>query len=85
VAFSLALSVCVIGCADRGGLGSQVSDEATAAQDDAKCREKGEPGTQFYDECRKNQEALRAQQSAIQYQKNRDFDRTLGRGTSDYE
>lgn len=54
-----------------------------AAADDAACRQRGEPGTEPYDTCRKDISDARAQRDAIQYQKNRDFDRTLGAGTSD--
>jgi hypothetical protein len=81
----LTLAASLIGCGDREQLRATQMDEASAAEDDARCREKGEPGTEFYDECRKALSEARAQRSAIQYQKARDFDRVLGRGTSDYE
>jgi hypothetical protein len=84
-AFGLALAAAsLIGCGDRQLRATQM-DEGAAAEDDAKCREKGEPGTEFYDECRKTLAEARAQRGAIQYEKARDFDRVLGRGTSDYE
>jgi len=73
------------GCADREQIrAKQVADETEAASgDDAACRPKGAPGTKPYDDCRKELAAARAERSAVQYQKRRDFDRVLGAGTSD--
>lgn len=72
-------------CADREQLeAKRMSEQADlAAADDAACRQRGEPGTEPYDTCRKDIADARAQRDAIQYEKNRDFDRTLGAGTSD--
>jgi hypothetical protein len=74
-----------VGCADREQIrAKQVADETAAAgEDDATCRPKGAPGTPGYDNCRKELAQARAARSAVQYQKQRDFDRTLGAGTSD--
>jgi hypothetical protein len=71
-------------CADREQLETkQVAEQADlAAADDVRCREKGEPGTKPYDECRETLAADRAKRAAIDYQKARDFDRVLGEGTS---
>jgi hypothetical protein len=76
----------VAACADREQIRArEVAEEAQAASaDDAACRPKGTPGTQPYEECRKGLAQARAERSAAQYQKNRDFDRVLGRGTSDW-
>ncbi len=70
-------------CADREQLeAKQVAQQADlAAADDARCREKGEPGTEPYDDCREALAADRAKREAVQYQKARDFDRVLGAGT----
>lgn len=72
-------------CADRGQIeGKQVAEQADlAAADDVRCREKGEPGTEPYNDCREALAADRAKRAAIDYQKSRDFDRVLGAGTSD--
>jgi hypothetical protein len=76
----------VAACADREQIrAKEVAEEAQAASaDDAACRPKGAPGTQPYEECRKELAQARAERSAIQYQKRRDFDSVLGRGTSDW-
>ena len=81
----LTLAVATAGCADREQIrAKQVADETAAAgEDDATCRPKGAPGTPGYDNCRKELAQARAARSAVQYQKQRDFDRTLGAGTSD--
>ncbi len=48
-----------------------------------RAKEKGAPESPAYDACRKElaEARARAQQSAIQEQKRRDFDRVLGAGT----
>ena len=71
-------------CADREQLATkQVAEQADlAAADDVRCREKGEPGTEPYNDCREALAAERAKRNAVQYQKARDFDRVLGEGTS---
>ncbi len=76
----------VAACADREQVrAKQIGEEAGAASaDDAACRPKGAPGTTAYDGCRKELAQARAERSAIQYQKRRDFDRVLGQGTSDW-
>jgi len=81
----LTLAAAAAGCADREQIrAKQVADETAAAnEDDATCRPKGAPGTAGYDNCRKELAQARADRSAVQYQKRRDFDRVLGAGTSD--
>jgi hypothetical protein len=71
-------------CADRGELeAKQIAEQADLlAADDARCREKGEPGSEGYDDCREALAAERAKRNAVQYEKARDFDRVLGQGTS---
>ncbi len=73
------------GCADREQIrAKQMADETeNASADDAACRPKGAPGSPAYDNCRKELAAARAEKSAVQYQRRRDFDRALGAGTSD--
>ena len=85
VALLLPLVAGAAGCADREQIrAKQVADEsASASEDDATCRPKGAPGTPAYDNCRKELAQARAERSAVQYQKRRDFDRALGAGTSD--
>lgn len=72
-------------CADReeiraDRMGRQVVAET---EDDASCRERGEPGTPGYDDCRQELAAARARKAEIDYQKARDFDRVLG-GLDDF-
>ncbi|MGH6867221.1 MAG: hypothetical protein ACREDO_13910 [Methyloceanibacter sp.] len=65
-------------------MAQQASEDA---EDDTTCRKSGEPGSPPYDACRQRLAGQRAQQSSIQEQKRRDFDRVLGAGTdgiSDY-
>jgi hypothetical protein len=75
----------ILGCADREQIrAKQMAAEADAASaDDAACKPKGAPGTKPYEECRQQLAQARAEKSAIDYQKRRDFDRVLGAGTSD--
>lgn len=70
-------------CADRGQREAQKMAEQAeqAVADDAACQQKGKPGTEPYDTCRKDLADARARKDAIQYQKARDFDRVLGAGT----
>jgi hypothetical protein len=84
VLLALCLGVGLSACADREEVRArQMAQDATAnAEDDQACRQKGEPGTEFYDHCRKELAAARAQRNAIDWQKSRDFDRVLGAGTS---
>jgi hypothetical protein len=51
------------------------------SEQDAACRDKGAPATPAYEACRKDSAEARARQGAVQEQKRRDFDRTLGAGT----
>jgi hypothetical protein len=76
----------VAACADREQVrAKQMAEEADAASaDDAACRPKGAPGTEPYESCRKGLAQARAERNAVQDQKGRDFDRVLGRGTSDW-
>ncbi len=85
VAMLLPVIVGAGGCADREQIrDKQVAEESAAANEDAAaCRPKGAPGTPAYDNCRKELAQARADRSAVQYQKRRDFDRVLGAGTSD--
>ncbi len=67
-------------CASREDLQAErvAKQAASEAEDDAKCRANGEPGSGEYDACRQDLAAQRARQADIDYQKARDFDRVLG-------
>ena len=68
-------------CASREELQAErvAKQAASEAEDDAKCRAANiEPGTPEYENCRQDRAAERARQADIDYQKARDFDRTLG-------
>lgn len=67
-------------CASREELQAErvAKQAASEAEDDAKCRAASNPGTPEYDNCRQDRAAERARQADIDYQKARDFDRTLG-------
>jgi hypothetical protein len=70
------------GCATNNNPESLAAEEARLeSEQDAACRDKGAPATPAYEACRKNLAEARAQQGAVQEQKRRDFDRTLGAGT----
>jgi hypothetical protein len=70
------------GCATNNNPESLAAEEARLeSEEDAACRDKGAPASTAYETCRKNLADARAQQGAIQEQKRRDFDRTLGAGT----
>jgi hypothetical protein len=85
IALLLPMLGVALGCGDREQIrAKQMAEEADAASaDDAACKPKGAPGTKPYDECRQQMAQARAEKSAVQYQKRRDFDRALGAGTSD--
>jgi hypothetical protein len=70
------------GCAINKNPESLAAEEARVeSEEDAACRDKGEAATPAYEACRKTMAEARARQGAIQEQKRRDFDRTLGAGT----
>jgi hypothetical protein len=70
------------GCATNRNPESLAAEEARVeSEEDAACRDKGETATPAYEACRKALAEARARQGAIQEQKRRDFDRTLGAGT----
>jgi hypothetical protein len=69
------------GCASRDPAARAAEQAQIESDDDTTCREKGAPASQAYEACRKGLEEARVQQSAVQEQKRRDFDRVLGAGT----
>jgi hypothetical protein len=74
--------VAVQGCTATRSPESLAAEEARhESEEDAACRDKGAPSSETYEACRKNLAEARAQQGAVQEQKRRDFDRTLGAGT----
>jgi hypothetical protein len=69
------------GCATKDPATLAVEQAAMESDDDAACQKKGAPASPAYEACRKDLADARAQQGALQEQKRRDFDRTLGAGT----
>jgi hypothetical protein len=69
------------GCATKDPATQAAEQAKLESDDDAACRDKGAPASPAYESCRKDLAEARAQQGAIQEQKRRDFDRTLGAGT----
>ena len=70
------------GCAAQDRAARAAEDAALAeSEDDAFCRERGAPDSEAYEACRKGRADARAQAAAVQEQRRRDFDRTLGAGT----
>jgi hypothetical protein len=79
-ALLLLLTVGLFACGDREEIQADrvAKQVATDAEDDARCRDQGAPGSPAYDACRQDLAAERAQKAQIDYQKARDFDRVLG-------
>jgi len=78
---ALALLTVAQGCASQDHASRAAEQAATESEDHAACGKKGAPGTLAYEDCRKSLAEAKAQASAIQEQKRRDFDRVLGAGT----
>jgi hypothetical protein len=74
-------AMAVQGCATKDPATLAAEQAAAESDDDAACQKQGAPASPAYEACRKNLAEARAQQGAIQEQKRRDFDRTLGAGT----
>jgi hypothetical protein len=72
------MTVAAQGCATRDPA-TRVAEDAAA--DDETCLKRGAPNSEAYEACRKSIAEARAQAAAVQEQKRRDFDRTLGAGT----
>jgi type IV pilus biogenesis protein CpaD/CtpE len=77
----LLLALSGLGCASKDPATRATVLAAEESEDAATCRQKSPDADKAYDACRKELAAARAQQSAVQEQKRRDFDRTLGAGT----
>ena len=80
----LPLWVGLFACASHEDIQAErVAKQASAdTEDDTTCRGQGrEPGSDAYNDCRKDLTAQRAKKAEIDYQKARDFDRVLGAGT----
>jgi hypothetical protein len=69
------------GCATRDPATLAAEQAASEADDDAACQKKGTPDSEAYETCRKQLVEARARAAAIEEQRRRDFDRTLGAGT----
>jgi hypothetical protein len=81
----LPIGLALPACANKNQFpADQMAEQAATGQaDDDACRDKGAPGSETYNACRKGLADARAQAqaAAIKYQKARDFDRVLGAGT----
>jgi hypothetical protein len=77
----LAVALAVQGRASRDPAALAAEQAQSESDDDATCREKGTPGSQAFEACRKGLDEARARQGAVREQKRRDFDRVLGAGT----
>ena len=69
------------GCATRDPATLAAEQEAAEADEDAMCQRKGTPDSEAYEACRKQLADARARAAAIEEERRRDFDRTLGAGT----
>jgi hypothetical protein len=78
------LTACLLGCASSGQQRVEQADaEATAAEDEeAKCREAGEPGTPPYEQCLARLVQKRVEAERMEAMRRESFQRTLGEGTS---
>ena len=81
VLFLLAPAAAGLGCASQDQATRAAEHAAAESEDDATCRQKAGEDSKAYEECRKGLAEAKAQQSAVQEQKRRDFDRVLGAGT----
>jgi hypothetical protein len=82
VLLALAPLVMAQGCATQDRA-SRAAEQAAAADsdDDSACQKRGAPDSPAYEGCRQQRADARAQAAAVQEQRRRDFDRTLGAGT----
>ncbi len=70
------------GCASQDRAARSTEQAAADESDDAAaCQKKGGPDTPAYEACRKELSEAKARAGALQEQRRRDFDRTLGAGT----
>ena len=70
------------GCATQDRA-SRAAEQAALAdsEDDTACQKLGAPDSEAYEVCRQQRADARAQAAAMQEQRRREFDRTLGAGT----
>ena len=79
---ALTLLAAVQGCATQDRAARATEEAALAdSEDDATCQKRGTPDSEAYEICRQQRTDARAQAAAMQEQRRRDFDRTLGAGT----
>jgi hypothetical protein len=78
------LAFVLIGCASSEQVRQKQAEAQAAAeeQDDAKCRAGAPPGSPAYEDCRKMQAKVRAEQAAVQAQRQESFQRALGEGST---
>lgn len=74
----------LLGCASSGQQRAEQDAQATAAEEDeeAKCREAGQPGTPAYEQCVARVVEKRVEAERIEAMRRESFQRTLGEGTS---
>jgi Flp pilus assembly protein TadD len=78
------LAASLVGCASSGHQREQQAEaQSTSAEDEeAKCREVGEPGTRSHEECLARVVEKRVEADRIEAMRRESFQRTLGEGTS---
>jgi hypothetical protein len=82
IALTLLTLAAAQGCATQDRA-SRAAEQAGLAdsEDDTACQKRGAPDSEAYEVCRRQRADARAQAAAVQEQRRRDFDRTLGAGT----
>ncbi len=77
-------AVLLLGCASSGERREQEAHSSTGVpeDDEATCRESGDPGSVAFETCRNRLAIKRSEQQRIESQRQEDFNRSLGEGTS---
>ncbi len=77
-------AVLLLGCASSGERREQEAHSSTGVpeEDEATCRESGDPGSVAFETCRNRLAIKRSEQQRIESQRQEDFNRSLGEGTS---
>ena len=82
IAWMLLALAAAQGCATQDRAARAAEEAALGdSEDDAACQKRGASDSEAYEVCRAQRADARAQAAAVQEQKRRDFDRTLGAGT----
>ena len=74
----------LLGCASSGERREQEAHSSTGVpeDDEATCRESGDPGSVAFETCRNRLAIKRSEQQHIEAKRQEDFNRSLGEGTS---